>query len=117
MIIALVFVGGGIGATFRWLMTAWLGTSSSGFPIGTTVVNVVDSFLLGVLVGANVAAGSIADDPLAVGVLGGFTTFSTWMVEADRASTAKDKALVVGVPLLAGMTAAFAGLVVGSSLS
>lgn len=117
MIVALVLVGGGTGATLRWLITAWLGTNERGFPIGTTSVNVVGSFVLGVLVGANVAAGSFADEPLAVGVLGGFTTFSTWMVEVDRAPTSKEKAIVTGVPLLAGMVAAFAGLVAGSALA
>lgn len=54
----------------------------SDFPLGTLVVNLTGSLVLGILVGA-----SVAGDVLLVcgtGFLGGYTTFSTWMVESER---------------------------------
>lgn len=52
------------------------------FPLGTLVVNLTGGFVLGTLVGL-----SVANDVLFVfgtGLLGGYTTFSTWMVESER---------------------------------
>ncbi len=52
------------------------------FPIGTFVVNLTGSFALGVLVGASVA--ERVAFLLGTGFMGGYTTFSTWMVESVR---------------------------------
>ena len=54
----------------------------SDFPFGTLAVNLTGSFALGVLVG--VSAGDAALFVLGTGLLGGYTTFSTWIVEAQR---------------------------------
>lgn len=116
MMVLLVVVGGGVGAVSRWFVTVWLGTSSTGFPIGTTVVNVVGSFLLGVLVGLDSSIGGSIRDPLAIGLLGGFTTFSTWMVEIDRGESTRAQILVGTIPLFSGLMAATIGLGLGSLL-
>jgi CrcB protein len=117
VIVTLVVLGGGLGAVARWLLTAWLGTSRHGFPVGTTAVNVVGSLLLGVVVGFDTSIGPSVADPVAIGLLGGFTTFSTWMVEVDRAGTSRDRGMIVLVPMTAGLVAATIGLGIGSLLA
>jgi CrcB protein len=74
-----VFIGAGLGGVLRHgvnLLAAWL--ISTPFPYGTLAINVVGSFLMGVLAGHFALRG---DAPqlwrlfLTTGVLGGFTTF------------------------------------------
>ncbi len=70
----LVFVGGGLGALLRYLA----GLLASG-PLTTLAINVVGSFAIGLLVA--VPAGPMRLF-LAVGLLGGFTTFSAFSLDA-----------------------------------
>jgi len=81
----LVFLGGGIGASLRHavnrLTPAWFGF---GFPVGTISVNVLGSFLIGLppgLLGGH-ATGQPARLFPVTGVLGGFTTFSAFSLDA-----------------------------------
>jgi CrcB protein len=82
----LVMIGGGIGAGFRY----HLGSVASrqmgpGFPWGTLIANLLGGFLAGLLAAFLVGEGSQGEPLrlfLAVGVLGGFTTFSAFSVEA-----------------------------------
>lgn len=53
--------------------------------------------------------------PLAVGVLGGFTTFSLWMVVIDRALSPITATYVAVVPLVLGLLAAASGLWLGAT--
>ena len=76
-----------------------------GAPTATALVNVVGAALLGVLVGVG---GSTAVLVLGTGLLGGFTTFSTWMVEVDAAhrdGRLRTALLVLVVPLVLGVAA------------
>jgi CrcB protein len=79
----LVFVGGGLGAAARHgvnrLALAWFGPS---FPWGTLAVNVAGSFLMGLLASSLVDTSSQVRLFLATGVLGGFTTFSAFSLDA-----------------------------------
>jgi CrcB protein len=85
--LAIVFVGGGLGAALRHLVN--LGAArllGVGYPWGTLTVNVVGSFVMGVLV-AWLATRFAGPDHhlrlfLATGVLGGFTTFSAFSLDA-----------------------------------
>lgn len=82
----LVFVGGGIGAALRHgVNRAALALLSGGFPFSTLVVNVLGSYLMGALAGLLLAKG-VGEHPvrlfLATGVLGGFTTFSAFSLDA-----------------------------------
>ncbi len=79
-----VALGGAIGACLRFgVVQAMLRITGSGFPLGVLTVNVVGSFVMGVVMVASVQRGFVWLNPfLMVGVLGGFTTFSTFSLEA-----------------------------------
>ncbi|MCC6494717.1 MAG: fluoride efflux transporter CrcB [Propionibacteriaceae bacterium] len=92
MIGLLVAAAGGLGAVARFLIDTWIGHRSqrSPVPLGTLLVNIVGSFLLGLLTGWWMFR---TGDPgwklvLGTGFLGGFTTFSTASVEAARLTRA-----------------------------
>ena len=85
MNVVLVFIGGGIGAATRYWMDGalqrWTGSS---FPVGTFVINAIGCFLIGFMMGA--LQDRFMVNPslrvfLAIGILGGFTTFSTFSYE------------------------------------
>ena len=84
-----VFLGGGLGAVCRYLATSFFAVRfGSAFPYGTLFVNVSGSFLMGVLMGL-LPLFPFGDKYLpenlrlllAVGFLGGFTTFSSFSME------------------------------------
>lgn len=81
-----VFIGGGLGAVLRHaincLALAYLGNR---FPFGTLFVNAAGSLVMGVLAGLFASAGSGSQELrlfLTIGLLGGFTTFSAFSLEA-----------------------------------
>ena len=81
----LVFVGGGIGATARYgLQGVVYRVSGAEFPYGTLVVNVLGSFLIGVLMTSFEERFMVNPSLrvlLTIGILGGFTTFSSFSFE------------------------------------
>lgn len=83
----LVILGGGLGAGGRYLLGGWLHSQlSGGFPWGTFAVNALGSLLIGLVFGL-AQRGSLPPATtlfLAVGVLGGFTTFSAFSYETMR---------------------------------
>lgn len=112
MILA-VAVGGAAGSVGRYIaMSAvghWLG---SGFPWGTLLVNATGSFLMGVLVELSALAWSPSPEVralLTIGVLGGFTTFSTfsldvgYLVERHQAALAAAYAVASVVLSVGGL--------------
>lgn len=73
-------LAGAAGAVARYAGGGWVQRRTGArFPFGTAAVNLAGALCLGVAAGA-LDAGSVAF-ALAAGFLGGFTTFSTWMVE------------------------------------
>jgi len=77
-----VFLGGGLGAACRWFASTQM-SSASGFPTGTLAVNLVGCLLIGL------ASAYLVNQPklslfLIVGFLGGFTTFSSFGLDAWR---------------------------------
>ena len=80
-----IMLGGAFGAIFRYLFSngvyAWLGR---GFPYGTLAVNVIGSFLMGLLTILLIEKGNVSEVvklTLLVGFLGAFTTFSTFSMD------------------------------------
>jgi CrcB protein len=116
MIWVLVALGGAGGALARWLVTVILPDHRSGIPIPITLVNILGSFALGFAVGLD-RAGALPIDllPLTTGALGGYTTFSTWMVDVDMAGTGVLRTTIAVMPTILGVTAAAIGLFLGSS--
>ena len=84
--LAMVALGGAIGAVLRWLGAAWVGRLTGEGWLGTAFVNVAGSFVMGVLAAVMIERlpgswGRYA--PFAMtGVLGGFTTFSAFSLDA-----------------------------------
>lgn len=82
----LVMIGGAIGAGLRYQVgRVALHQLGPGFPWGTWIVNLAGGFLIGILAGLLARHGSQGEPVrllLGVGVLGGFTTFSAFSLEA-----------------------------------
>jgi CrcB protein len=119
-----VALGGSCGAGVRFLVSSglyqWLGR---GFPYGTLVVNVVGSFLIGLLTEAlilqRVAISLEYRAAILVGFIGAFTTFSTFSLETiyliEQGSLTK-AALNVVVSVLGCLFAVWIGLLCGRTL-
>ena len=82
----LIAIGGAIGSVARSLLSTFvLRATGSLFPAGTFVVNVVGCAVFGVIVGAAEQRFVLSPESrafLLVGVLGGFTTFSSYAFES-----------------------------------
>ncbi|MBN9889653.1 fluoride efflux transporter CrcB [Salipiger abyssi] len=116
-----VALGGALGASSRYLtgvgMTALMGRS---FPWGTLTVNILGSFLMGVLVVvlANFSATRFAPF-LTIGFLGGFTTFSSFSLDFATLYERGEVALALGyvaASVLVSLAALFAGLMAARSV-
>lgn len=109
---------GGAGAVARFLLDgAVAGRVGRGFPWGTLAVNLTGAFALGMLVGA--AVGGDALRLAATGLLGAFTTFSTWALESHRLaehSRLRLSAANLLVSLALGIAAAWLGRELGALL-
>ena len=120
----LVFLGGGLGAAARHgVNRAGLALFGPDFPWGTMVVNIVGSLAMGLLVALLAAQPGGASNNLrlflATGVLGGFTTFSAFSLDAltlwERGQGGAALAYVVASVLLS-LSAVGAGFWVGRAL-
>ncbi|WP_378177200.1 fluoride efflux transporter CrcB [Aquimarina sp. SS2-1] len=80
----LVFIGGGIGSVARFLISKYINSDTSGIPYGTFTVNVLGSFLIGIILGLSLKNNFLSQNSvllLATGFCGGLTTFSTFAYE------------------------------------
>ena len=112
----LVFIGGGLGATSRFLVTTALAGKLGNFPLGTLAANFFGSLLMGLVVG--ILAGRYESVRLfvAVGFLGGFTTFSSFSAETlalIQSGQIFSAAANVIVSVVAGLLACAVGLKIG----
>ena len=115
--------GGALGAMSRYVMTHWvMKLVGGGFPFGTLAVNVLGSLLMGVLIevlALRYNLGPAAQAFVVTGVLGGFTTFSTFSLETvlliERHAYGA-AALYVGGSVLLGVFGLFAGLSITRAL-
>jgi CrcB protein len=113
----IVFLGGGLGAALRHgvNLTA-LRLTGTGFPYGTLFVNVVGSLAMGLLAGYFAFRGDASQHWrlfLTTGILGGFTTFSAFSLDAallyERGAVGL-AALYVLSSVLLSIAGLFAGL-------
>ncbi len=116
MPLILVMAGGALGAGARHLVgratLAWLG---AGFPDGTLTVNILGGLAMGLLVGILARAGAVEGWRLfaGVGVLGGFTTFSSFSLDVVNLYERGAIAVALGyilVSVVGSILALFAGL-------
>ena len=127
MVYLLVFIAGGAGAALRLWADAWVKALVSrlwqvSIPLGTFFINVTGSFLLGCLTGLLAARIRLIPSAetfvitenltliLGVGFLGGYTTFSTALLETLRAPGKLATGVLAFGQLLAATAAAAAGL-------
>ena len=83
----LVGIGGFIGAILRYVLGGWIQNSFVNFPIGTLVINTTGSFFLGLIMYLSEYRGFFDDKTrifLTIGILGAFTTLSTFGYESFR---------------------------------
>lgn len=110
-----VALGGAIGAVGRYgVNVAATRLIGIGFPWGTVAVNVIGSFLMGVMIVTLANKGGMRFAPfLMTGVLGGFTTFSAFSLDAvtlfERGQIVPAAAYVFGT-VLVGLIAIMAGM-------
>ena len=119
MLYLIVFIGAGIGGAMRHgVNVAAARLFGYGFPFGTFIVNVVGSFAMGLLAGYFIYRPGVPQHVrlfLTTGILGGFTTFSSFSLDAallvERHAYALAAGYVIG-SVAAGVSALFFGLAV-----
>lgn len=122
--IVLISLGGAAGAASRYVVDQWVSQRMPGaFPLGTLVVNLSGSLLLGFLFALAIERGVLPASvrgPLLVGFIGAYTTFSTLMLESWR--LIEDGAVGLGLAnlvgsMVIGMIVLVVGLQVGRALA
>src|SRR5215471_1291119 len=100
--VALVFVGGAGGSAIRWLVSIAVGERYKGstFPLGTFFINVSGAFLMGLLsalfnVDWKDRYGSNLTALVLTGVLGGYTTFSSYQLDTANLYNKRAQGLVL----------------------
>ena len=82
----LVGIGGAIGAMARFAAGSAIGSLPNGFPLATALINVAGSLAMGVLIGVLAKTTPQYQNEIrlfvAVGIFGGFTTFSSFSLDA-----------------------------------
>jgi CrcB protein len=113
-----VAILGGLGALGRFLLDgAVAARTGRGFPWGTLAVNLSGAFVLGLLTGAAFSGDGMR--LIGTGLLGAYTTFSTWALETHRqAEDGRNRGalLNLGVSLALGLAVAWAGHRLGRAL-
>lgn len=120
-VLVVIAAGGALGSLARWGLGEALARPRGSFPLSTFTENLSGAFALGLLMVwlTEVWPSARYLRPfLAVGVLGGFTTFSTYMLDTRELLAAGRPGLAAGYlagTVLAGLCAVFAGVLAGRS--
>jgi CrcB protein len=122
-IVVAVAVGGAAGASARYVLDRWIESRSFAvFPWSTFTINVTGCFLIGFVVAALVDRHHVPAwlrVGLSVGVLGGYTTFSTYAQETLGLAEAHDPGIAAAYALgslAIGVAAVYAGTLIGHRL-
>lgn len=117
-----VGVGGGLGALARYYIAGWVQPAGAAFNWGIFVVNITGGLLMGMIVEASALKLNLSPELrsfLTVGILGGYTTFSTFSLDSvlllQRGEYAQAAFYVIGSVVLS-ILALFAGLWIVRSL-
>lgn len=124
MAFIIVFLGGGIGAALRHGLNLGIGRLlGNGFPFATFFINVSGSFLMGLIAAWFAFKGDASQHWrlfLTTGILGGYTTFSTFSLDAaflyERDQFVSMAVYVIGSVVL-GLIGLFAGLAIVRSMA
>lgn len=115
----LVGIGGFFGAVSRYKIAVVMNKKTkTALPSGTLTVNILGSFLLGIMTGLSIS--HKFELLFGTGFMGAFTTFSTFKLENIQMHANKQGHLLVLYLFLTygvGLTAAFIGLIIGSRLA
>lgn len=115
-----VAIGGAMGATARYAVYRAISWHGPGFPVATAVVNVVGCLIMGLLTAFMAHRWNSHLAPLLVtGVLGGFTTFSAFSLDAltlwERGQSI-GAAIYVGASVVLSLAAVILGMAIGRGL-
>ncbi len=117
-----VGLGGFVGANARYLLGLWVATRyGTTFPLGTFIINITGSFILGLIMGlldTHVLAPAVRL-ALGIGFVGAYTTFSTFTYETLRLIESGSLLLAtvnVAGSVAVGLLAAITGLAAGRAL-
>ena len=122
MTVIYIALGGIVGTLSRYSLEGWIqARAGSGFPVGTLVVNISGSLLLGFIV--RIATGAVVISPdvragLTIGFCGAFTTMSTFSYESVTLLNDGDylRAALYMTATIFGCVAAITGAAVGNKL-
>lgn len=116
-----IYIGvfGGLGCLSRYMVSGWIfKLAGRGFPYGTLGVNILGSFLLGLIMEGSLRS-TLSSDlrmGLTVGFMGGFTTFSTFSYETFRLIE-EGSLLHAGLNILLSIIVCLAGAAAGIVLA
>ena len=122
-VLAVIAVGGALGSVARWSLSQALPTEAGQLPWGTLLENVSGAALLGLLMVLVLDVwrpNRYVRPLLGIGVLGGYTTFSTYALEGRDLLAGGDVVLGMGYlfgSVLLGLAAVWAGVAVGRSVA
>jgi fluoride exporter len=121
--VLLVGIGGFIGAILRFVLGGWIQNSFVNFPVGTLVINTTGSFFIGLIMFLSEYQSLFSDNTrifLTIGILGGFTTLSTFGYESFRLlddSKLSLMAINIVSTVLLSIAAVYLGKIVALSIS
>jgi fluoride exporter len=114
-----VFIGAGIGGSIRHGMNIWVGRlMGTHFPYHTLVINIVGSLAMGLVAGWFTERGGAAGHTrlfLATGILGGFTTFSAFSLDAISLFE-RGEAVAGGIYIVASVGLSMAAVMTGLAI-
>ena len=115
----LVVVGSGLGGGLRYLLGGLIQTRYPTFPVGTITINITGSYLIALISYLSITGGMIGPDvrlALTTGIMGGYTTYSTFNYESLSLFQRNDVLLGmtnIVVTVIGALIAGWLGVVTG----